>query len=39
MWSFSGHPVIIYKKVGSQIGIFEVVLGNGYAELEWLGWL
>lgn len=39
MWSFPRHPVITYKKVGSQIGIFEVVLGEGCAELEWLGWL
>ena len=34
-----GRPVITYKKVGSRIGIFEVVLGDGYAELQWLSYL
>jgi hypothetical protein len=34
-----GLPVITYKKYRGRIGIFEVVEGDGYAKLEWLGYL
>lgn len=36
----SGSPGhIYYKKLGSRIGIFEIVLGDGYAEAIHLGYL
>jgi hypothetical protein len=34
-----GQLVITYKKVGSRIGIFEVVQGDGYIRLALLGYL
>lgn len=30
---------IRYKPIGGRIGIFEVVLGDGYAELRHIGFL
>jgi hypothetical protein len=34
-----GQSLIRYKRLGGRIGIFEVVLGDGYAELLHLGYL
>lgn len=38
-WTIHGTPEIIYRRLGKRIGIYEVLVGAGFAELEFLGFL
>lgn len=38
-WDVHGHPEIVYRPKDGRIAIYEVVVGAGSAELEFLGFL
>jgi|SaaInlStandDraft_2_1057019.scaffolds.fasta_scaffold104733_2 hypothetical protein len=38
-WAIYGTPEIVYRSEDGRIAIYEVVVGEGTAELEFLGFL